>query len=54
VTEGKWTSYVATAVDEHGEGSSDQSFFPRQWGTGFDRKFLYSQSLKQCWQDMGN
>ena len=30
VTEGKWTSYVATAVDEHGEGSSDQSFFPRQ------------------------
>jgi hypothetical protein len=25
---GKWTSYVATAVDAHGEGSSDQSFLP--------------------------
>jgi hypothetical protein len=26
--EGKWTSYVATAVDEYRERSSDQSFFP--------------------------
>jgi len=26
--ERKWSSYVATAVDEYGEGSSDQSFFP--------------------------
>jgi hypothetical protein len=25
---GKWTSYVATAVDEHGAGSSDHSFLP--------------------------
>jgi len=26
--EGKWTSYVATAVDKYREGGSDQSFFP--------------------------
>jgi len=25
--EGKWTSYVAMAVNKYGEGSSDQSFF---------------------------
>jgi len=30
MTEGKWTSYVAIAVDEYGEGGSDQSFFSRQ------------------------
>jgi len=24
----KWTSRVATAVDEYGEGGSEQSFFP--------------------------
>jgi len=28
VREGKWASYVATAVDEYGEGDSDQSFLP--------------------------
>jgi hypothetical protein len=26
--EGKWTSYVAKAVDKYEEGDSDQSFFP--------------------------
>ena len=25
--EGKWTAYVATAVDEYSEGGSDQSLF---------------------------
>jgi len=41
--EGKWTSYVATALDEYGEGGGDQSFFPISEGI-----FLYSQSLQQC------